>query len=128
MFWRLFLHIVASILGLWLADKYLAGVEFTGPFFIIPRPGLDFTNYLETLIFVGFLLGCLNFFVKPILKIIAFPLEIITFGLFGLLINMGPVWLVTLISPKLIISGILPLFLTSLIVWGLSFILIILFK
>lgn len=108
--WILFLEILAGILGIFLAQRYVSGVEFAG-------------NW-QILVLAGIILGLINFFIKPILKVITLPLRILTFGLFGLVINMLMVWLVDLIFPELIIQGITPLFWTSLIVWGLSFILI----
>jgi len=108
--WTLFLQIVAGILGIWLAQKYVPGVEFTG-------------NW-QTLALVGVILGVLNFFIKPLLKAITWPLKILTFGLFGLVINMLMVWIVDIVSPELIIPGLIPLFWVSLIVWGISFILL----
>ena len=103
---RLFLQIIAGILGLWLADKVLTQVEFAGSWRI--------------LILAGVALGLINFFIKPILKIITLPLRILTFGLFGLLINMGMVWSVSLLFPEFKISGILAIFLTSIIIWVLN--------
>ncbi len=108
--WSLFLQMVAGILGIFLAQRYVPGVEFIGPW--------------QTLVLAGVILGLINFFIKPILKIITLPLRILTFGLFSLIINMLMVWLVDIIFPELIIPGIIPLFWTSLIVWGISFILI----
>lgn len=113
--WRLFLQIIAGILGIWLAARYVPGVEFVGNG--------------QALVLAGVILGLINFFIKPILKVITLPLRIITFGLFGLVINMLMVWIVSLIFPELIfpeqiIQKIVPLFLTSLIVWGINFILI----
>ena len=113
--WHLFLQIVAGILGIWLAVRYVPGVGFSGDW--------------QALVLAGVILGLINFFIKPILKVITLPLRIITFGLFGLVINMLMVWIVSLIFPELIFpeeifQKIVPLFLTSLIVWGISFILI----
>jgi len=113
--WRLFLQIVAGILGIWLAARYVPGVEFVG-------------NW-QALVLAGVILGLINFFIKPILKVITLPLRIITFGLFGLVINMLMVWMVSLvfselIFPEQIIQKIVSLFLTSLVVWGINFILI----
>lgn len=113
--WRLFLQIIAGIVGIWLATMYVPRVEFTGDW--------------RTLVLAGVILGLINFFIKPILKVITLPLRIITFGLFGLVINMLMVWIVSLIFPELILpeqimQKMVPLFLTSLIVWGINFILI----
>jgi len=101
---------MAGILGIFLAQRYVPEVEFIG-------------NW-QTLVLAGAILGLINFFIKPILKVITLPLRILTFGLFGLVINMLMVWLVDVIFPELIIPGLIPLFWTSLIVWGISFILI----
>jgi putative membrane protein len=108
--WTLFLQIVAGILGIFLAQRYVPGVEFIG-------------NW-QTLVMVGAILGLINFFIKPILKVITLPLRILTFGLFGLVINMLMVWLANVIFPELVIPGLIPLFWTSLLVWGINFILI----
>lgn len=106
---RLILQITAGILGLWLAIRFVPRVEFAG--------------HWQILILAGLILGLINFFIKPIVKIITLPLRILTFGLFGLIINIGIVWIVTIVFPELKISGVLSLFLTSIIIWALNFIL-----
>lgn len=103
---NLFLQIITGILGLWLAAEFVSGVEIT--------------NSWSTLLWAGLILGLINFFIKPILNLIALPLRIITLGLFSLVINMGIIWMVDIIFPELIISGIVPLFYATLIVWALS--------
>ncbi len=110
MLWTLFLQIVGGVAGIWLAQRYVPGVEFTGS--------------LQALALAGVILGILNCFIKPLLKIITFPLKILTLGLFGLVINMFIVWVADIIFPELIIPGLIPLFWTSLIVWGINFILL----
>ncbi|MDI6591361.1 MAG: phage holin family protein [Patescibacteria group bacterium] len=104
--WGFLLQIIAGILGIWISTKIVPGVEFKGE--------------IQYLILAGVILGLINFFIKPIIKIIALPLTILTFGLFSLVINMGIIWVVDIIFPELIISGIIPLFWTSIIVWGLG--------
>ena len=106
---RLLFQVAAAILGIWLAVKFITGVEFIGE-----------ARYL---FFAGIILGLLNFFIKPTLKIITLPLRILTLGLFSLVINMAMIWLIDLIFPELIILGIIPLFWTSIIVWLISWLL-----
>lgn len=106
---KLVLQIFAGIGGLWLADRFIAGV--------------DVTKSMETLVLAGTVLGIINSFIKPTIKIIALPIQLITFGLFGFAINMIMVWIVDILFPELMIVGIKPLFLTSILVWGLGFIL-----
>lgn len=122
--WSFFLQIVAGISGIYLADRYIQGVGFTGPLFLLPK-SLDELNIIfSSLIFVGAFLGFLNFFIKPILNKIALPLRILTLNLFSLIIAMGMLWITDTIFPELEIVGIIPLFWTTLIVWGISLILL----
>lgn len=109
---ELILQIVAGILGLWLA-QFVSEVEFVGE--------------IKYLFFAGSILGLLNFFLKPILNFITLPLRLLTFGLFGLIINMLIIWLVDRIFFELTVPLIMPLFWTALIIWGLGFIISILF-
>ncbi|MDP1538980.1 MAG: phage holin family protein [bacterium] len=104
---NLIFQIVGGILSFWLALKFVPGVEFVGE--------------IKYLIMAGGFLGLINFFIKPIIKIITLPLTALTFGLFGLVINMGLIWFVSIIFPELIIPGIVSLFWTTLIVWLVSF-------
>lgn len=103
---RLILQIIAGISGIFLATKFVPGVEFIGQ--------------IQYLLLAGFSLGLINFFIKPVLKLITLPLRILTFGLFTLLINMGMIWMVDVFFPELIINGIIPLFWTTVIIWVLS--------
>lgn len=100
---NLIFQVIGGILSFWLAVKFVPGVEFVGE--------------IKYLIMAGAFLGLINFFIKPILKIITLPLRVLTFGLFGLVINMGLIWFVNIIFPELIIQGLVPLFWTTLIVW-----------
>ncbi len=113
-------QIIAGILGLWLAVTYVSGVVLN----VVPGEsnffGIPFTTNWHILILIGFVLGIINFFIKPILKVITFPLRMVTLGLFGLIINMVIIWVVDLLFLELTISGILPLFWVTIIIWGLN--------
>lgn len=50
-------------------------------------PSISYGDDLTTLAVVAIVLGLLNAFVKPILKIFTLPLNMMTFGLFGIVIN-----------------------------------------
>lgn len=101
-------HIISGVLGLFLAAQFVPRVEFMGTY--------------KMLLIIGGILGLVNFFIKPILKAVSLPLRILTFGLFSLVINMGMVWLIEILFPKdLEITGLLPLFWTTLIIWVLNF-------
>jgi putative membrane protein len=119
----LILQIIAGILGIFLGTRFIPGVSLE----IIPGQsslfGIEFTASWQILLLVGSVLGLINFFIKPVLKMITLPLRILTFGLFSLVINMLIIWTVDILFPELIISGIIPLFWTTVIVWGVSLLL-----
>ena len=124
MLWNLLLRIAASILGLFLAEKFVPGVNFTGPFFVIPKNEALIHEFIGSLVFVGIFLGIINSIVKPILDKITLPIRIITLNLFSLVIALGMVWVTDIIFRELKINGIIALFWTTLIIWGLSFVLL----
>jgi putative membrane protein len=117
---NLFWQILVSILAIFLAVKFVPGVTLQ----VIPGKsiyfGIKFTQDWQILIFIGIVLGLINFFIKPILNLITLPLRILTFGLFSLIINMAIIFFLDIIFPELEISGISALFFTSLIVWVLN--------
>ncbi len=118
---RLFSQVVAAILGLWLATLFVPGVVIrTYPksnFF-----GFPLTAQWEIFLVLGIVLGLLNYFLKPLLKTLALPLEIITLGLFTIVINMALLWLLDVMFDELYVPLLLPLLYTTLIIWGLNII------
>ena len=120
---KLFLQIIAGILGIFLATKFVPGVSLQ----VLPGQsslfGIEFTAAWQILVLVGGVLGLINFFLKPVFKIITLPLRILTFGLFSLVINMLMVWVVDILFLELVISGIIPLFWTTVIIWLISLLL-----
>ncbi len=107
---KIILQIIAAILAIWLAKEFLPETEFV------------FEGTLKTLIIIGAVLGIINAIFKPILDLITFPLKILTFGLFSLIIIMFLLWIVDILFPELNIIGIKGLLKAGLIVWILNFI------
>ena len=103
---RLLAHFIFGFLGLCLAVLLVPGVKVEG----------DFYQALKVLLFAGLVLGLVNYFIKPIIKLITLPLRIITLGLFSLVINMGIIWFIDVFFLEFSINGLYPLFLTSLII------------
>lgn len=64
---------------------FFNGLILYGLSFFLPE--ITATGGLKLYFVAGILLGLLNTFVKPILKILGFPFVILTFGLFSLVIN-----------------------------------------
>ena len=56
-------------------------------------------------LFAGLLLGLLNFLVKPIVKLLSLPINVLTLGLFNIIINAGMLWVVDYFIKGLEISG-----------------------
>jgi len=113
---RLLSQIIAAALGLWLATLYVHGVIIrtypTSNFF-----GFPLTAQWQIIIVLGIVLGLLNYFLKPFLKALSLPLEIISLGLFTIVINMALIWLLDLMFDELYIPFFLPLLYTTLIIW-----------
>ena len=118
---RLLWYIIAGILALFLAIKFIPSVNLE----TIPGQsiyfGIEFDQQWKLLFLVGGILGLINFFVKPILDKITLPLKILTLGLFSLILNMGIVWGLDILFEEFEIFGIIPLFLTTLLVWVVNF-------
>ena len=124
---RLLSQVIAAVLGLWLATLFVHGVIIrtypTSNFF-----GFTLTAQWEIILLLGIVLGLLNYFLRPFLKALSLPLEIITLEIFTIIINMALIWLLDQIFDELYVPFFLPLLYTALIIWGLSVIGIVLTK
>ena len=70
-------------------------------------PGFDFASSADifTYIIAGLALGLINFFIRPILKIISIPLIIVSLGLFTVFINIAMIWILEYFIAELTITG-----------------------
>lgn len=98
--------VLENTIGLWLA-VWLLPQYFPG--------SIEWTGEWYELILAGAVLGIINGVLKPLLRLLSLPLLILSAGFFGIIINIGMIWLLDLLLPQLSINGILPLVLTSLI-------------
>ncbi len=117
---KLIFQILASILGICLAVKFVPGVQIKIISGVSEIFGFKITTDWQIFIFLGTILGLINFFIKPVLKIITLPLHFLTLGFSSILINLGIVWLVSLAFEELIFLGFLPLFWTTLLISALN--------
>lgn len=69
---NLIIRLLVTAVVAFLLTKFLSGVQF-----------LDF----QTAVVFAIVFGLLNTFVKPIFKIIGFPITVLSLGLFSLVIN-----------------------------------------
>lgn len=89
---------------------------------LLPAGQLDVGNFGSTLIF-ALVLGVLNALLKPILLLLTLPLNILTLGLFTLVVNGIVFWLATMFPLGVTVSGFTGAFLAALVVSIISFIL-----
>lgn len=92
------IHILANCLAILAADRLIEGFVFWG-------------NWVD-LIIAGAFLGLVNSVIRPVLKLLAFPLIFLTLGLFSLFINIILLFLVSNILPTIQINGLAAAF------WG----------
>jgi len=102
-------QVLAGMLGTYLATEFLPGVSFLGP--------------RKIFLLIGLAFGIINYFIKPILNLVLFPIRLLTFGLIGLVIDIGIVWFVSsvLFPDYLKISNIVALLGVTIIIWFTSF-------
>jgi len=87
---RFIVQFLVTCLALWLAGEVVPGVAFT-----------DTT----TLLLAAFLLGIANAVVRPVLTFLTFPLTVITFGLFLLVVNAATIGLVAALLGGFVVDG-----------------------
>jgi putative membrane protein len=111
--WRLLINAAA----LWAATRVVKGISFDGDW--------------RLLFAVALLFGVINISVRPILKLLTFPLLILTLGLFTFVLNALMLWLTGAISDALDlgfhVDGFVPAFVGGLVVTVVSFLLSLFF-
>lgn len=63
-------------------------------------PGISYNGGWETLALIAAVLSTVNFFVKPMITLLALPVELLTLGLFGIVINTAMLFLVAYLVPQ----------------------------
>jgi putative membrane protein len=90
-------------------------------------PGVTIEPWWWTII-VAIVLGLLNAVVKPIIKLFALPITILTLGLFTLVINALIVLLCAWLVPAFKVDGFVSAFLFAIILWVVTWILNLIFN
>lgn len=78
-------------------------------------PGIAVSNFLTALI-AGACLGFINLVVKPVLKILTLPINIVTLGIFSIVLNALLFWALTVVVPGFTVATFTAALLGSLIV------------
>lgn len=89
---RFLLRLIINAFALWLTTLLVAGVEV-----LSFEPG-DTTATLLTFLLIALIFGIVNSFVGTAIRIVAFPLYILTLGLISLVVNALLLMLVAWIS------------------------------
>lgn len=90
---RFLVQAVVTALGLWLAARLIPGVDFTST---------------GSLIAAALLLGIVNAVVRPILVFLTFPITLVTFGLFLLVVNAATIGIVAWLLGGFTVAGLWP--------------------
>jgi putative membrane protein len=109
---KLVLRVLLNALALWLADRLIAGISY---------------DTVTALLVAALVLGLINALIRPILRILTFPITVLTLGLFLLVLNGLLFWLLGLV-PGFHVEGFLPALLGSIVVSVVSFALSFLVK
>lgn len=88
---RIIVHIIANSIAILAADRLIPGFVFFGDW--------------KDLLMAGAILGIINAILKPILKLLAFPVILLTLGLFSIIINIALLYLAESLIPQLQIDG-----------------------
>src|SRR5947208_17131225 len=103
---RFLIRLLVNAAALWVAPGVVKGVTSNGA--------------LVPLIGVALVFGIVNAIIRPILKLFTFPLFILTFGLFALVLNGLMLWLTSSLSSALglgfHVAGFAPAFWGALVV------------
>jgi putative membrane protein len=92
---RFLVSTVINGLGLWLVSAIIPGVQ------LHPYGGTEIWQLVITLLVIGAIFGLVNSIIAPVIKVIAIPLYILTFGLISFVINGALLLLVAWISQQL---------------------------
>ena len=90
-------------------------------------PGVSITPWWWAVV-IAVVLGLINTFVKPIVKLLALPVTILTIGLFSFVINGLMILLCAWIVPAFQIDGFWPAMLYSVVLGVVSWVLNLIFR
>jgi putative membrane protein len=82
-----FIRLLVNAAALWVATRLVPGVSFDGG--LVPFLG------------VAFVFGVINATLRPLTKIVTFPLILLTLGIFALVVNGLMLWLTSSLSSTL---------------------------
>lgn len=79
-------------------------------------PGVTVSEGVSSYFWIALLFAAINLLVKPLLKLLSFPLLLLTLGLFLVVINAAMFGLTALLTERLAVDGIAPAVIGSLVI------------
>lgn len=105
---KLILQIASNALAIYVAAEVVPGFTLS-------------ENSFVALLTMGLILGLINFFVKPLLKLLSTPIILFTFGLFTIVINIAMLFLLDYAVDALYISGFWAAFWAMIVISAVNF-------
>ena len=84
---RFLIRLIVNAAALWVATRIVTGVTYSGD--------------VPTFLVVAFIFGIINAFIRPVAKILTFPIILLTLGIFALVVNGLMLWLTSALSDAL---------------------------
>ena len=106
-FLKLILKWVLLAFAITITSYILPFIEISGET-VLKKVGVAFL--------AGLILGLVNTLIRPIIKLLAIPINILTLGLFNIVINAGMLWVVDYFVDNFRISGFWGYFWSSLLI------------
>ena len=78
-------------------------------------PGISVSSFTTALL-VALVLGLVNTFIKPIISLLTLPVNLLTLGLFGIILNGLFFWFASMIVTGFVITGFVPALIGSVVV------------
>lgn len=79
-------------------------------------PGFLINGGIKEYLLAGVLLGILNFFIKPVLKVVSMPLIILTLGLWTIVLNVLLLWAVDYVFDFVLVQDLTALVWATIII------------
>ena len=79
-------------------------------------PGVTVREGLDSYLLIALLFAIVNLLVKPVLKLLSFPLLLLTLGLFLVVINAAMFGLTALLTDRLSVDGLGPAVVAALVI------------
>jgi len=103
---RLVIRLLVNAVALWCAARFIDGISYTGSW--------------QGLVGLSLVFGLVNVFIRPILSFFSFPIQIVTLGLFTLVLNalmlMLTAWLAMRFEIPFTVRGFVPALLGAIVV------------